>query len=271
MSRNKANGMDRGGQGIQGDYSLVDFAMGKLSSEQSLEVLRELETSDEKSKELEIILEILDTKDPHRRPQRDEDRPSRSANRLLRERIPIFAITMRSAAVVFLAIGIAFIAREVSKPMSLDLVKVCVDDMDVRTRSGNSRIAGIAYGLLLDGRNERAMELLDWCVKAFPDGEEGAHAHLLRGGTLLMQADRYRMGFFSHFDTVLVMKGLDELRLVAHLSSRRHIQECALFLEIKGNLMIGNQERAVEHLGKLERMGGIRNLEARKLRQFVTR
>ena len=258
-------------RGNDARYSLVDFALGKLPPEKSLEAIRMLEQDPVKSNDFELIISILRCAATIPAIEDSRNKRERGHSSGVREGHSFFALAIRSAAAIMLILSTAFLSGEYSKPTNVSRIKVRAEDMDIRTRAGNAEIGGIAFALVMEGDSRRATELVDWCLNAFPEGEETAQAHLLRGGILLMASERSVLGFFTHYDTVLVEEGLSELRLAFDQTNLRRLKECALWMSIKGNLMVGNKSAALNEIEELELMGGTRQADARRMRDIVER
>lgn len=252
------------------EYSLVDFALGRLSSEESLKVLDLLERNDDKNKELEDIIRILSLGSNIRDPESGRNEFVQSGPRHTNVSGSLLSVISRIAAVVLVVVGGALVAGERSKPRNLELIEANAADIDVTTRSRNDEAVAIAYTLLLEGDSKRASELLNWCVEVLPDGEDLAYAHLVRGGLFLINSKQEHLGLFSHFDTNLVNLGLAELEKASRDSAPRRVKECADWLAAKGNLMIGEKLRAIQYLSEVEEAGGIRQADARNLRLILT-
>jgi hypothetical protein len=253
----------------EAQYSLVDLALGKLTPEQSLEVIDKLEQDPFKSSELELIINILASAEALPAIEDSRNNPKRGYPSGVRERRSDFTLAMRSAAAIVLLLGSVFLSGEFSEAPYASLIRVCAEDMDVRTRGESAEIVEIAYALVLEGDNVRATELVNWCLNAFPEGEESAQAHLLKGGMLLMASKRSVLGFFSHYDTVLAARGLSELHLAFGQTNQRRLKECALWLGVKGNLMVGNKSAALNQIETLELIGGTRQADARRMRDII--
>lgn len=252
------------------EYSLADFALGRLSSEESLKVLDFIERNDAKNKELDDIIRILALGSYVRGPESGRNELDQSGPRPARVSPSFLSVISRMAAVVLVVVGGVLVAGERSKPKNLELIEANAADIDVTTRSRSDGVVAIAYALLLEGDNRRASELLNWCVEVLPDGEDLAYAHLVRGGMLLIDSKQEHLGVFSHFDTNLVNLGLAELEMASRESAPRRVRECADWLAAKGNLMIGEELRAIQYLNDVEEAGGIRQAEAKSLRLILT-
>ena len=250
--------------------SLVEFAQGRLTSEESMEVLELVESSSDKSGELETVIDILDAVE-NAVLFLDDPCESRSASRFsVRGQHSLFASAMRAAALVVALIGASLIAQELSKPEMLALTHVDPQDFDLRTRGEGEQIIEVTFALLSEGEYNGAMNLVDWSLSALPKGDDRAHAHLLKGGLLLMRSEIYTLGLFSHYDTSLVRLALEELVKARQDSDQRMVLETSLWLAIKSNLILGNRTQALEQARQLQSVGGIRHAEAIQLQKVLS-
>ncbi|MCC6396570.1 MAG: hypothetical protein IT282_06090 [Bacteroidetes bacterium] len=249
-------------------HSLVDFAQGQLTSEESMEVLDLVEGDSQKTIDLETVIDILNAVEDADL-FTDDSCKSDSAGRLsdLDHR---FMSAIRAAALVVALLGATLIAQELSKPAMLEIAHVELQDFDLRTRGDGKLIMEVAYSLLSEGEYERTMKLVDWSLNVLPKGDDRAHAHILRGGMWLMKSENYTLGFFSHYDTTLVRLALEELAKARQDSDQRKVLETSLWLAIKGNLALGDRYQALEQTRQLLSVGGIRNADAFRLYQVLS-
>ncbi len=261
--------MKRHGKSVVKSYSLVDFARGQLTCEESLEILGILEEDSTRSEELEIVLRMLEPNSAVGSSVITDDEKKKAGRKAVRDQHTGFEVIVRSAALAILVVGTALLAQEFGKPEGFNLLHVNPNDIDIRTRGEPEKIAEIAYALICEGENKRAMELVDWSLSALPEGDGRAHSHLLKGGLLLMKSEIYYLAIFSHFDSTLVRQGLNELDLARRMSGQRRVIEGAIWLSIKGNLMIGDRFKALEQIEALESSGGVRHAEASRLRHLL--
>jgi len=137
--------MHRPGRQNEAQYSLVDLALGKLTPEQSLEVIERLEQDPLKSSELELIVNILGSAEALPAIEDSRNNSKRGSPSGVRERRSDFTLAIRSAAAIVLMLGSVFLSGEFSEDSYASLITVRAEDLDVRTRGRSAEILEIAY------------------------------------------------------------------------------------------------------------------------------
>jgi hypothetical protein len=225
---------------------LIAFALGKLSKEQSLEVLEEVEGNRDLSAELEEIVALM-------RATAEEVENPEAQRRGVRE--PAMGYLLKAAAMVVFLLGVTVIASELTRDRFHDLARIEEVDYSLNWRGESGGELEWARNVFLGGDRKGAVEQLERFVQMHPTGEEMSVAHWMAGAMLLASSERSWLGFFPGYDRQLVLRGMDHLASAAQSSNVR-IAEESHWLRSKGYLMLGQLVEAKKEGMEVVKLGG---------------
>ena len=244
---------------------LVEFALGKLSPEESRRILDAVDKDPDLSADLEHILLMLNEGEREGLLQRQKYGHGGESGTRLREWSRFARHAIRTAAVLCMILGAGLIIREVSKPPFCEIATVGDPDLEFRSRGGSEDILAAARGLLLDGTPDDALHLTGWYLAVYPEGSARAEAHLLRATAFLLEAKKTRVGIVVTFDSGLVEQAWRELQLAKTDGWSPGIAEHILWFESKALLMKGHAHEARLRLQQVVALGGVRSRSAAAL------
>lgn len=254
--------MDPDRDGNRDRSLLVEFALGKLSPEESLRILDAVGKDPELSGDLEHILLMLNEGEREGLLQHQNYGNGGESGPRLREWSRFGRQAIRTAAVLCMIVGAGSITREISKPPHCAIATVGDSDLEFRTRSGSEDVLSAARGLLLDGTPDDALRLTEWYLAVYPEGSARSEAHLLRATAFLIEAKRTRVGVFVSFDSGLVEQAWSELQKAKTDGSSAGIAEHIVWFEAKALLMKENLPEARSRLQRVVALGGVRSRKA---------
>lgn len=244
---------------------LVEFALGRLSPEESLRILERVSSDPELSAHLDLVLLML--KEGEREGslncQTYGERGVQGSR--LREWSRFSLTVLRTAAMFCVLLGVGLVVREVNKPRYFDIAAVGPSDLDFRMRGGSGEILSLARGLQQKGEYEDVLRTVDWYLAVASDGSERSEAHLLKATTLLLKARRDHLGLLMTFDRQLVDEAVSELRQARATDEADRTREHVAWFEAKTLLMKGDVEGAHSRFQDVASMGGVRSADAKRI------
>ncbi len=215
---------------------LIAFACGRLSREESLRVLAEIENDNTLSCELEEVLLVM--RGVQDREQRRED----TRRRALRE--PIMNYILRFAAILAFGIFAAVSVSELTKGKYYDLARTVDLDFSGRWRGDQDDQIERARREYAGGDRDGAIRELERVIRTRPGGESIAVVHSMVGAMILGTAERSFLGLFPRFDEKRVLQALEHLTLSMQSTNVRVVEE-AHWLRMKGFLMLNKPQDAI--------------------------
>jgi hypothetical protein len=227
---------------------LIAFARGKLSREESLRVLEEVEDNEQLSRELEEVLLLMRATEEQERSKEESWRRG-----VIRE--PVFRYLFRVAAVLVVAFASVFAVSELTKNRYHDLATVDDSDFSVRWRGEVDEGIELARREYNGGDHDAAIGTLERIIQARPAGESMAVIHWMAAAMLLKTAERSVWGLFPRYEESRIARAMAHLD-IAMGSNNLRIQEETHWLRMKSYLMLNRPVDAAHEGEEVVRMGG---------------
>lgn len=255
---------------------LSDFVLGKLSPEESLRVLDELERDPEASKTVDYYTSLLAYAKGEGRSVFEERVNGRQggsfagvrrAARLVSRRRWVFA----AAAILALGVFMGLLMRGKSLLWGDDARYAVLSEVEfgvgIRTEADDN--LSVAINLFHAGEYDRSIRVLERLNKGeqlhpFPD-----FVNYSLGVVHLVAAEGSVSGPIKVFDREHVRQGLWSLNRAAIMTANPRLAEEAYWLMAKGHLMVGERAEGIRFLQKVVELGGQRGGEARRLKILI--
>jgi hypothetical protein len=251
--------------------TLVDFARGRLSPEDSLKILDNIESSTDHSSELEAVIDVMNVSDERGEVlyQREANAQERNGQgetflqRLLPKKgrlSPAFAL----GGVVVVILGV------------LIGIRLSTSDYYALAETGELRIESVVRGPGAEDfevarqRIERndihgAIRVLERYTRAFPEGVGTDYAHYCVGALYLKAARQTIVLLVPTFDTEDVNFALAHLAAAVQETRNDVLAEDACVLRAKGFIMINKPDAAIKELNNALNYNGPRQSEIHSL------
>ncbi len=238
---------------------LVDFAAGRLSPEEALHVLDELERDKEASAIVDTTIDLLEASNEDGKwlfgPQIAE-RSSRLWPVLAVQRWKQKAKTMRwrfAGAVASLALCLAafIVFRNPPSQLMAREASVTEGDLHFLVRGGTITEIEWASHLLNTGHPSEAIDLLEWYIRAFHNSSSLSVAHFLAGIAWMMNSQHEVGGIYLSIDEESVRRAIVHFELVEADSTANSLVSDARWYKARAYLMIGDIASATAALRKL--------------------
>jgi hypothetical protein len=216
---------------------LIAFALGRLSPDEAMKVLSEVEKDPALSAELEEIVLL-------NRAAEDEDHPRAVPRRPGRTLEPVIVYSLRAAAALVLLFVLLVGISETTKDRYHDLARVGYRMQPAKWRGEGDAAIQNALNLAEGGRSTEAIRILDAYAYENPPGEEVAVVHLMIGTMMLEGAERGTLHLFPSYDTAQVHLALQHLAR-AMISKNPLLLDEAHYLKMKALLMLGLPSSAI--------------------------
>ena len=252
--------------------TIIDFAHGRLSPEESLALLARLDNDPQASESLNLVVDIMnEASDPtsslflgrqaehvsHLRRVVQSVIDTIRAHPVL---TPVGGLGVLAAALAIVIMASLFTANRFEELAGIDRTAF---NWNARGND-NSDLAG-AYLYFTNGDYERSLGLLGRYLRESPGGELAPYVHYTSGAVDLLASRRTYLTILSLRKTARVREGLDQLSLAITQTSNRRLKEEARFLRAKGFLMIGDAGAAIAELDSLRVLDGPRKEEAMQM------
>jgi hypothetical protein len=139
------------------------------------------------------------------------------------------------------------------------------EDFALRLRSFSDADISLAAERIVAGEYPAAVERLERFIRMHPDDEFTSLAEHVSGVIRIVGATRRPWGVGVWVDRHEVRLGLDRLASVRGRIGVKAVEEEGLWYEALGWLMLGDEVKAGEILGRVVKMSGVREKEARDL------
>jgi hypothetical protein len=252
--------------------TIIDFAHGRLSPSESLEVLDSIERDPRASKELDLVVDLMnEAADPDSAvfapplPARKPflTRVIRSFAGAFRNHPFLHPAGAFGSLVVTLCIVIGINLMSSNKLDELTGIDRTAFTWNARG-TDNSDIAG-AYVFFTNGEYEKSLTLLDRYLRLEPRGELAPYVHYTAGAVSLISSKRNHFSLFQTHDALLISNALEHLsRAISGTSNRRLLEE-SRFLRAKGYLMLYRPAEAIAELDTVRTLNGPRSEEAMQM------
>ena len=250
---------------------LVEFALGKLTPEESLRVLDAVEGDPGLSAQLEEIALVVRGVDRDGEELFGGGRRDRNLSRGVVVRDSGWRYLIRSAALLALVIGLSVVISVLSAGRYDDLTALGPIELDVQFRGVDAEDLARAHAAHTDGENREALVHLDCFLRMNPYGESADFARVLSGSIRIEDAQSSVFGLFRRFDEEQIMLGLRDLLPVVARSENPRLIEEANWIVSKGYLMLDRPGEAVERLHRVVVVGGSRVQGAAELLEQINR
>jgi hypothetical protein len=250
---------------------LVDFALGKLTHEESLRVLDAVEVDPDLSAQLDeiaVVVQGVDRDGEDLFGGRRGDR-GRSFGAVVRD--SGWRYVIRSAALLTLAIGLSVVISALTAGRYADLTALGRSELDVQFRGVEAEDLVRARAAHGDGEDGEAFLHLDRFLRMNPDGENADFARVLSGSIRIEGAQTSVFGLFRRFDEERITLGLRDLLTVVARSENPRLKEEASWIVAKGYLMLDRPGDAAKHLRRVVEGGGARVRGAEELLEEIGR
>ena len=252
---------------------LSDFVLGKLSPEESLRVLDELERDPEASKTVDYYSSLLayaqgEGKEVFEgRVIAAQPHPLagvRRAMEVVSSRRWVFA----AAAMLALAIAVAVLVRGKSILWGEDAAYAALADVEfgvgIRAEADDNMM--IAMNLFRQAEYDQSITVLERLLKAEPAHPFPDRVNYALGLVHLVAAGQGGTESVRVFDRSHISRGLESLQRAIMLTASPRLAEEAHWLSAKGQLMLGRREDGIRALDAVIQVGGRREADARQLR-----
>lgn len=255
---------------------VTDFALGKLTPQESLRVLDLLDGDAEASRHLDFVSDIVRVGAEYG----EEIFESRLApagywgrlwfvtTRWLRSAMtsrwwirPAFA----SALSIVLLMGTLEIVSHAVTSRYYQLTTIDRLALEPTTRGQVDAEYDGACRLVAQGRYTDAIRAFERFIRAYPGDDLRYLAQYSAGATYLLSAHRSIGPFFPSYDVETVIRGLGHLQRAADNSGNRRINEEAHWLRAKGFLMMDAPASAIAELRLVVRLNGPKKDDAAEL------
>jgi len=261
--------------------SISDLVLGKLSPEESLKLLEEIERDPSASEELELVTGMLrfavvhgkEVFEPMEVASTPEVSPPRGVAELLRSYLRVRKLKYPVAAlVVVCVIALGFVAAShLSTDEYYPLTIIESIEFDSRVRGPGQEDLDAAQHLYAEGEPDESLRLLERYVRAFPRSGVIDYVHYSAGAIYLMRSQRSFLSLFPSYDQERVRRGLAHLDSAAHISTNLRIVENSRWLRAKAFLMVRRPEDALGELEKLRSLKGSKSSQASQLISEIQR
>lgn len=257
-----------------GGEQLRDLVLGKLTPEESLRVLDEVERSPENSADLDFYVDFARFVQEEGREvfgdvaQRVEGGWRYrlwGLGRRLREPRVTYGVVGGVAALVLMVMGVSGLVVD---PMH-DAGRVEAVAYIASVRGPVDEEIEIAQRLFEGGRRDEAIAELERYIRVHPGDDMGGYVRYLAGAMYLAGAERSTMGLFVHYDRDAVARGYAHLSVVDGTTTNARLHEEVVWLEAKALLMLGKRAEAAGVLSTIGAGRGIRSGAADSLRAVL--
>lgn len=256
--------VQRDGDRSAADRSLlVDLAHGRLSTDDSRELLDRVAADEELSAELDLVIMMMGEGAREERETRYE--PGKEQGRSLRESAGPALVLLRVAATLLLMFGAGRLVDGAMAPPYADLARVELADLHLRIRDGATDEIAAMRAYLYQGDWEEAVRRAEWFLSVRPEATGRPSVFVIRSAAMLMGARKAVMGFGVHYDTALVDSAMVSLANAREGGPTSVEMEQIGWFEAKAFLMRGDPAEASVRLRTIVEGGGICVQDARRI------
>ncbi len=258
---------------------LVEFASGKLTPEEGIELLATIEEDPRASKMLEKTIELLDIAGESDRKNDISPVHDRGHGiRVVREKAAgVFRWAAQSRPrLALIGLGvIAGIAAVAISPLPGE-AKLAAralptdDEVHMVARGAERGEVELAAHLMAGERFEDAARVLDWYISAFPNSEDVARAHFLSGLAHLRLSKKGFMGIFAGIDRQEVRSAEAHLLSAWMLSRSSDLSLEAAWYLARAQILLQEDGRARDFLEFVIKEKGPHSADAVRLEQELS-
>jgi hypothetical protein len=252
--------------------TIIDFAHGRLTPEESLGLLKSMEEDPRASKELDLVVDLMnEAADPQ----------SRLFAASTSRQKPFFIRTFRVIAERFRSHPFLYPAGAFGCFVAALLILIgtnllSADKLDELTGidrtaftwnargTDNSDIAG-AYFCFTNGEYAKSLTLLDRYLRLEPRGDLAPYVHYTAGAVCLIASRESYFTLFRTHNRTRVSEALQHLSIAIGQTSNRRLLEESRFLRAKGYLMLHRPYEAIAELDTVRTLSGPRSEEAMQM------
>ena len=255
--------------------SISDLALGKLSPEESLKVLEEVEKNPQASMELELAADLLNFVALEGKELFERERATAYARRSAVKSIVWkvndllgarrFAYPLAALVVLLILVGGLALTSSLTTSEYYSLTEIQRLDFESRVRGPGLQDFDMAYEAFSKGQYDETIRLLERFIRAFPESDLVDYAHYSVGVTYLVSSRKSFITFFPSFEDGSVIRGLEHLELAIQKSSNPRTIEDSHWIRAKGYLMLEKPERALVELLIVQSLNGLRKAQASRL------
>jgi len=252
--------------------TIIDFAHGRMTSSESLELLESIEKDPHASKELDLVVDLMnEASDPQsevfRAPTSDQRSVLlgvfRSSIDTIRNHPFLYPAGAFGSMVAALAIVISVNVLSTNRFDELTGIERTAFTWNARGID-NSDIAG-AYTCFTNGQYDKSLTLLDRYIHLEPRGDLAPYVHYAAGAVGLISSRENFLSIFQTRDVARISDALNHLALAISQTSNRRLLEESRFLRAKGYLMLDRPVDAISELDSLRSLNGPRCEEAMQM------
>jgi len=231
--------------------TLIAFAKGKLSPDESQQVLAALEADRQLSQQLEEVLLMIRGAEAAREVREGDGESGGTV------REPAFRYILGIAAVLVLTFIAVTSVSELGKNRYHDLARLNSTTFAARFRGDDGDQIELARTMFLNGEHDAAIGELERILRIRPAGESMAAVQVMLGEMLLATAERSIVGLFPAYDRNRVTRALELLDAAVQSGDLRLAGE-AHWLRMKGFLMLADRDAAIREGTEIAKSGGHR-------------
>ena len=252
--------------------TIVDFAHGRLTPEESLGLLKSIEDDPRASEDLDLVVDLMNAAaDPQ---SSLFGAPTIHQKPLLIRIFQSFVESFRSHPFLYPAGAFGCLAAALVLVITANLLTA--DKLDELTGidrtafswntrgTDNSDIAG-AYFCFTNGDYAKSLSLLDRYLRQEPRGDLGPYVHYTAGAVCLIASKQSYFTLFQTHNGTRVSEALQHLSLAIAQTSNRRLLEESRFLRAKGFLMLHRPDEAIAELDTVRALSGPRSEEAMQM------
>jgi tetratricopeptide (TPR) repeat protein len=252
--------------------TIVDFAHGRLTPEESLGLLKSIEEDPRASEDLDLVVELMnEAADPQSklfaapafRQKPFFIRTLRAIVENLRSHPFLYPAGALGSLVVALLIVISTNLLSADKLDELTGIDRTAFTWNARG-TDNSDIAG-AYFCFTNGEYAKSLTLLDRYLRLEPRGDLAPYVHYTSGAVCLIASRQSYFTLFQTRNSTQVSEAIQHLSLAIAQTSNRRLQEESRFLRAKGYLMLHRPDEAIAELDTVRSLSGPRSEEAMQM------
>jgi hypothetical protein len=252
--------------------TIVDFAHGRLTPEESFGLLESIEKDPRASKDLDLVVDLMnEASDPqsdmfmspafHQKPFLV--RTFRSFVKSFRSHPVLYPVGTLGCVVAALVIVISMNLLSANKLDELTGIDRTAFTWNARG-TDNSDIAG-AYLCFTNGDYAKSLTLLDRYLRLEPHGDLAPYVHYTAGAVCLIASKQSYFSLFPTHNGPRVSEALRHLSLAIDQTSNRRLLEESRLLRAKGYLMLHRPDEAIADLDTVRSLNGPRSEEAMQM------
>jgi hypothetical protein len=252
--------------------TIVDFAHGRLTPEESLGLLNSIEDDPRASEELDLVVDLMN--------EAADPQSKLFAAPVFRQE-PFFVRTLRAIAGGFRTHPFLYPAGAFGSLAAALLVVIStnmlstgkLDELTNIDRTAftwnargtdNSDIAG-AYFCFTNGDYAKSLTLLDRYLRLEPRGDLVPYVHYTAGAVSLIASKQSYLTIFQTHNGTRVSEALQHLSLAIGQTSNRRLLEESRLLRAKAYLLLQRPYDAIADLDTVRSLSGPRSEEAMQM------